>query len=208
MELWQPIYGFENLYEISNYGNLKSFVPANYMQRTLDNFAIQRIFNLSEQGFSARKIAFEIGISQPVISKILRGDAYKNRIKLLAQALRRDGYMFVTLSKDNKHFHKTIHGMVAEMFIGHRPNDCFVNHIDGVKTNNSISNLEYVTKKGNMQHALYELKKSHKLTFDQAKDIWYAKQRGEKRKNLAAKHNVSIHMITAIWMGKSWWHAR
>ena len=164
---------------------------------------------MSQEGCSARKIAPLVGVCQPVVSKILRGVAYKApEGKILVPACRRDGYLFVTLSVANKHVHKTIHSMVSAAFIGHRPPGRHVNHKDGNKHNNSAENLEYVSRQGNAKHAVYELGKSHKLTVEAAKDIWYAKQRGEKRKDIASKHGISVHMVTAIWMGKSWWHAR
>lgn len=142
------------------------------------------------------------------INKIVRGLAYVNANHILTPAERTDGYLFVTLSVNGKHTHKAIHTAVAEAFIGARPYNAWINHKDGDKTNNHVNNLEYMSPAGNTLHALYQLGKSKKLTFEQAKDIWYAKQRGETRKDIAAKHNVSIHMVTAIWMGKSWWHAR
>ena len=208
METWKPVVGFETAYHISNFGRVKSVRPRNESQRTLTDAQIQEIHLLSELGKSARKIAPLFGVCQPVISKILRGAAYKNASHILSPALRSDGYLFVTLAIDKTYFHKTIHAMVSAAFIGSRPQNCQVNHIDGNKQNNVAGNLEYVSRKGNMQHALYELGKSKKLTFEQAKDIWYAKQSGEKRKAVADRHSVSIHMVTAIWMGKSWWHAR
>jgi len=209
METWASVYGFEGSYEISTEGKVRSLRPVNFSQRTLFEDQIALIHSMSQEGFSARKIAPAIGISQTVISKILRGAAYKPaKNNILAPACRRDGYLFVTLSVNGKHSHKTIHSMVATAFIGHRPPSCHVNHKDGNRHNNKAENLEYVSCRGNAKHALYELGKSHKLTVDAAKDIWYAKQRGERRKEVAARHGVSIHMVTAIWMGKSWWHAR
>lgn len=46
-----------------------------------------------------------------------------------------------------------VHLLVAEAFIGHNHNNYEVNHKDGVKTNNTLSNLEYVTMLENRRHA-------------------------------------------------------
>ena len=208
METWLPVFKFERVYEVSSHGRVKSIRPANLSQRTLSKKQIETIFRLSSEGLSARKIAPSFNISQTVVSKILRGAAYKEHTKILAPALRRDGYLFVTLAVDNTHWHKTLHSMVAGAFIGPRPSGAQVNHKDGNKQNNSLDNLEYVSAKENTQHALYVLGKSKKLTFDQAKDIYHAKQKGETRAVVAKRNGVSIHMVTAIWMGKSWCLAR
>ena len=78
---------------------------------------------------------------------------------LLVPSFDKDGYPEVNLSIpgiDGKRKIKTfkIHVLVAEVFIGPRPNGQVINHKDGVKTNNSISNLEYCTIKENCIHAI------------------------------------------------------
>ena len=44
--------------------------------------------------------------------------------------------------------------LVAQAFIGPQPKGIYVNHIDGVKHNDNITNLEYVTPSENIKHAL------------------------------------------------------
>jgi len=62
-------------------------------------------------------------------------------------------YLFVSLWKNNKEKHKTVHRLVALAFIPNPEDKPQVNHIDGVKTNNSVSNLEWVTCSENLKHA-------------------------------------------------------
>lgn len=61
------------------------------------------------------------------------------------------GYLVVLLKKYHKG--RTVHRLVAETFIPNPYNKEQVNHIDGNKHNNCISNLEWCTPSENMQHA-------------------------------------------------------
>ena len=63
-----------------------------------------------------------------------------------------DGYQYVTLFKDGKGSPKYIHRLVAAAFIPNPEDKPCVNHKDFNRTNNHVSNLEWVTYKENMQH--------------------------------------------------------
>jgi hypothetical protein len=80
----------------------------------------------------------------------------KSLNKLKGRILRpdiRNGYYSVVLSKENKLMHKNIHRLVAETFLPNPNNLPQVNHIDGDKLNNHISNLEFCTPSENGLHA-------------------------------------------------------
>lgn len=84
------------------------------------------------------------------------GDVYSKSDKLLKGEITHDGYRRVTLYKNNKPKHCPVHRLVAETFIPNPENKPTVNHVDGNKTNNCVSNLEWCTRSENSQHAYDE----------------------------------------------------
>lgn len=62
------------------------------------------------------------------------------------------GYLVVTLCRGTQKTFK-IHTLVVHAFIGIQPSKHQVNHIDGNKENNALSNLEYCTPQENTRHA-------------------------------------------------------
>lgn len=61
------------------------------------------------------------------------------------------GYLLVHLGQNKI---KMVHTLVADAFIPNPEGKQFVNHIDGNKSNNRVDNLEWVTSKENMNHAI------------------------------------------------------
>lgn len=63
------------------------------------------------------------------------------------------GYLAFDMRIDGNRKVKYLHRAVAEAFIDNHESKPHVNHKDGIKTNNSIDNLEWCTKKENLIHA-------------------------------------------------------
>lgn len=76
-----------------------------------------------------------------------------HRAKNLQPVLGGRGYLMVGLCKDGKMRMEKIHRLVACLFIPNPDNKPQVNHIDGIKTNNVVSNLEWATSGENLAHA-------------------------------------------------------
>lgn len=91
------------------------------------------------------------------LGKLRRINLCKNSLKglgFLNPKAGNQGYCKVTLYNLGKKIYKTIHSLVADAFLGRIPDGKEINHIDGNKSNNCITNLEYVTPKENVLHAI------------------------------------------------------
>ena len=73
--------------------------------------------------------------------------------KFLKAGLGKVGYYVVALRKDNNQKTFNVHRLVAELFLNNFDNKPFVNHINGNKLDNGITNLEWCTAKENNLHA-------------------------------------------------------
>ena len=76
------------------------------------------------------------------------------RKKFLKPRKHRCGYFQIGLRKNGVRKFYIIHRLVANAFIPNPENKRTVNHIDGCKTNNHASNLEWATDKENIRHAM------------------------------------------------------
>lgn len=90
------------------------------------------------------------------LDKIVKCKGNNTRIskgKILKQIIKKTGYSQVVLYKNNIRKYISTHRIVAQAFIPNPNNKSCVNHIDGNKLNNNISNLEWCTHIENMNHA-------------------------------------------------------
>lgn len=97
--------------------------------------------------------------------------------KYMNKAFNNNGYLFVNLHKDGKLFRKSIHRLVASAFIPNIDNKPIVNHINGVKTDNRVENLEWCTYKENTAHAI-----NMGLSTNEGRSFFYGKHHSDNTK--------------------------
>ena len=73
--------------------------------------------------------------------------------KLLKQNTNRGGYLRLNLTHNNKRKRVLVHQLVATHFINNKLNKKTVNHKNGVKTDNRVENLEWLSFSDNISHA-------------------------------------------------------
>lgn len=175
-EIWKDIEGYENMYQVSNLGRVKSLR--------------REVFRKVKKGRDIRWV-------KPIIVKE----------KILRQNLTKCGYPVVSLShKEKTPRLKTfrVHRLVAVTFLG-LEDGLEVNHIDEDKLNNSLKNLEWVSRGDNIRHSNMSYSKPgvlngrSKLTMVQVREI---RKRAEENKEFLAKEfGVSVCTVRKIIRG-------
>ena len=170
-EIWKDIEGYENLYQVSNLGRVKS-ISRLYVQK------------------GNKKIRMEGRILESV----------KKR------------YPQCNLSVNGHREMKQIHRLVAMAFIPNPENKPYVNHINAIKNDNRVVNLEWCTPKENDHHAMkmglkakgenngYSKLKQKDVNEIRAK----YKPRKYTNKMLAKEYGISYHEIQLITSNKRW----
>jgi len=123
-----------------------------------------------------------------------------------------NGYLLVRL--ENRKYR--VHRLVALAFLPTDPTRPHVNHKDGVKTNNHVKNLEWVSHTENVRHAVSmgltpavrrgEEANLAKLTSGQVARIRSLRASGRKLRSLAKEFGVSKSLIWAISKREIWTH--
>ena len=124
------------------------------------------------------------------------------------------GYPSVMLhKKGHTKVTKYIHALVAELFIGARPEGCDVMHLDGTRTNNNVDNLRYGSRSCNFAFmvddgtAMQGEKHAHaKLTDMKVKRIREFSSVGISNHQLAETFGVRRRTISDVVRGKTWSH--
>jgi hypothetical protein len=128
----------------------------------------------------------------------------------------RSNYVYIGLydrvSKKNKS--QIVHRIVAQTFITNPLNKEQVNHINGIKTDNRVENLEWVTQQENMRHAFKtglinnsgESSGRAKLTNKQVFAIRKMASNGIKQCEIAIKFGVHTNTICGIVHRIIWKH--
>lgn len=177
IEIWIAIKGFENKYEVSNLGRIRS---------------IDRIVNSSHNA-----------------TRISKG-------KILKKNISSSGYEIVCLSSYPLRKYIFAHVLVASHFLDKQNGKDFVNHKNGIKTCNIVTNLEWCTRSENMIHAyktgLLNLKncgESHSrsiLTLELVKKIKYHLNNNIKVSDIARIIGIKPSAIYSIKKGETWKH--
>lgn len=166
---------------------------------------------------------FDIPEYEGLYSITKNGRVYSYRAKrFIVSCIGQDGYFKINLYKNGRRLTKRINRLVALTFIPNPENKPYTNHKNGIKTINTVENIEWVTVAENSQHAwdmgLQKANdnqkksakkvcaKKRKLTFEQAVEIRkiYLICKGIKICELAKKYKVTRHIISRIILNKTY----
>lgn len=84
---------------------------------------------------------------------------YLQKGRILRKSYDKDGYSMVGLYKNGKSCSKKVHRLVAQTFIPNPKNKPTVNHKNGIRDDDRVSNLEWATMSENQLHAFRVLKR-------------------------------------------------
>ena len=116
------------------------------------------------------------------LERIVPHSASKNRTvfeRILSPAFDKNGYERVNLSKNHKLKYLRVNVLVASAFLdSHNFNKCYVvDHINNIKTDNRVCNLQIISTRENTSKDKFRLNKSSKyvgVSFEKSSKKWVA----------------------------------
>lgn len=138
--------------------------------------------------------------------------------KILNLYLRKDGYLDVSLRKHGDKNVFLVHRIVSESFLENKNKYPVVNHINCIKSDNRVENLEWCTHKQNIDHAcknnLYKNRARgsrvtvSKLTELDVLDIKKRILNKERNVEISKHYNIDPSVISCIRHNKIWKHVQ
>jgi transcriptional regulator with XRE-family HTH domain len=125
------------------------------------------------------------------------------------------GYLTVAPVRSGvKQTNVVIHRWVLEAFVGPPPSDKpYANHINGIKTDNRLENLEWVTQAYNIKHAydtglhgryVGSAASAAALSDDQVRDVLRMSASGLRHRQIAEATGLGFRSIADIVSGKTY----
>jgi hypothetical protein len=145
------------------------------------------------------------------------GQVFNKRTKGYRQVILgidRDGYNKVGLSHKGVRTFYRVHRLVAECYLPNPNEYPQINHINGIKTDNRLENLEWATQSGNINHGyknglIPSGEKSHmsklkKVDIDFIRENYEYKSKTHNSKTLGKMFGVGHSQILKIVKNKLW----
>jgi hypothetical protein len=139
------------------------------------------------------------------------GDCFSlARNKIIKKVTNRQGYHQYTLAINGKNRRIGVHRLMAIVYIPNPENKAVINHKDGVRTNNTLDNLEWFTQKENVRDGYDRMFRNeqipHRAKLDKEKvlEIYKLINQGILTVEIARRFDVSLGAIRQINKRRTW----